>query len=105
MPEYTYEALDPQGRTVRGLIEPSSEGFIFEQLRAMGYEPISATENRKPPQPFDIFSIPGMHTILAAVKVLVVMLMIGAGIVLSFRAFSPSPREAVNPPVPAQNKQ
>jgi len=43
MPAYRYEALDPQGRTLKDLIEADSERGARQQLRARQLVPLTVS--------------------------------------------------------------
>ena len=43
MPAYTFEALNPQGRTEQGVVEADSERAARSQLRTQGLVPLSVS--------------------------------------------------------------
>ncbi|MCH8332757.1 type II secretion system F family protein [Candidatus Sumerlaeota bacterium] len=61
MPEFTYEALDKQGRQVKGVIEATSEEGIIEKLRDMGYYPLKVTPHKSKASDMDILALPGLR--------------------------------------------
>ena len=69
MPEFSYEALDKGGRTVKGVIEAGSEEVIIEKLRNMGYYPLNVAINKtKSGSNVDISALPGLRMIFHRVK-------------------------------------
>ena len=61
MPEFTYEALDKQGKQVKGVIEATSEEGIIEKLRDMGYYPLKVTPHKSQASDMDILALPGLR--------------------------------------------
>jgi len=74
MPEFSYEALDKGGRSVKGVIEAGNEEIIIEKLRNMGYYPLNVTMNKsRKGGSVDISSLPGLRVIFHRVKLKHVM--------------------------------
>jgi type IV pilus assembly protein PilC len=73
MPEFLYEALDRQGKQVKGLIEAATEDIIIEKLRDMGYYPLSVTAHKKKTGDVDLLALPGLRILFHRVKMKHVM--------------------------------
>ena len=48
MPQFRYVAIDPAGRTIRGVMDAATEQATVERLRRQGSLPVSATPDRGP---------------------------------------------------------
>lgn len=73
MAEFLYEALDRQGKQVKGLIEAATEEIIIEKLRDMGYYPLSVTPHKVKGTDVDLLAMPGLKFIFHRVKMKHVM--------------------------------
>jgi type IV pilus assembly protein PilC len=73
MAEFLYEALDRQGKQVKGLIEAATEEIIIEKLRDMGYYPLSVTAHKKKAADVDLLALPGLRLVFHRVKMKHVM--------------------------------
>jgi type IV pilus assembly protein PilC len=73
MPEFLYEALDRQGKQVKGLIEAATEEIIIEKLRDMGYYPLSVTSHKKKTSEVDLLALPGLRILFHRVRMKHVM--------------------------------
>ena len=51
MPAYTFEALNPQGRTEQGVVEADSERAARSQLRTQGLLPLNLLRRGRAPSP------------------------------------------------------
>lgn len=68
MGEFLYEALDRQGKQVKGLIEAATEEIIIEKLRDMGYYPLNVTPHKVKSTDVDLLAMPGLRLIFHRVK-------------------------------------
>lgn len=68
MPEFLYEALDKQGKQVKGIIEAGSEDVIMEKLRDMGYYPLNVSPHKQKAGDMDLLAAPGLRLIFHRVK-------------------------------------
>lgn len=68
MGEFLYEALDRQGKQVKGIIEAATEEIIIEKLRDMGYYPLSVTPHKVKSTEVDLLALPGLRLIFHRVK-------------------------------------
>ncbi len=68
MAEFLYEALDKQGKQVKGLIEAANEDLIIEKLKDMGYYPLKVTAHKKKAGDMDLLAMPGLRLIFHRVK-------------------------------------
>ncbi|MBI3735211.1 type II secretion system F family protein [Candidatus Sumerlaeota bacterium] len=68
MPEFTYEALDKQGKQVKGIIEAGNEDVIIEKLRDMGYYPLKVTPHKAKASDMDLLALPGLRFVFHRIK-------------------------------------
>lgn len=68
MAEFLYEALDKQGKQVKGIIEAGNEDIILEKLRDMGYYPLKVVAHKKKAGDVDLLAMPGLRVIFHRVK-------------------------------------
>lgn len=68
MAEFLYEALDRQGKQVKGIIEASTEDVIIEKLRDMGYYPLNVKPHKTKASQVDILALPGLKIFFHRVK-------------------------------------
>lgn len=73
MPEFTYEALDRQGKQVKGTIEAGNEDVIIEKLRDMGYYPLKVTPHKSKASDVDLLAMPGLRLIFHRIRMKHVM--------------------------------
>ncbi|MBN1475891.1 type II secretion system F family protein [Candidatus Sumerlaeota bacterium] len=68
MAEYSYEALDRGGKTVKGTISAPNEDVIVEKLHNMGYYPLKVVPHKIKASEFDLLTLPIIRTIAHRIK-------------------------------------
>lgn len=68
MGQFSYEAIDKSGKTVKGIIDAQNEEIIIEKLRGMGYYPLKVNPHRQSAKDMDIFALPILRNIMHRIK-------------------------------------